>query len=264
VRQDEIVDAVSRYTQPPAPHDEFVEYNIKVHGIGPDAVATAPTFLELLPEIVEYVGSDIVCAHNARFDHAVLDAAAKAVGSTPPRFRYLCTQTAAKRCLQLPRYSLPYVASALGVRLPDHHGPGGDSLAVALVVPALAARLNISDLEEMIAVTQAAPSTASRSDSDQSQLGENLGHPLEGRVIVFTGTLSSMTRDQAHEECVHVGAHPGKTVTARTNVLVAGDQDPNRLVPGAVLSQKAQDAFDRRENGQDIEVMTEYDFLQAL
>jgi DNA polymerase-3 subunit epsilon len=89
-------------------------------------------------------------------------------------------------------------------------------------------------------------------------------HPLWGKVIVFTGALSSMTRAFAHDECIRVGALPDKTVNKRTNILVVGDLDPARLVPGDLTSQKAQKAFRLLEAGQDIEVMTEHEFLQSL
>ncbi|MEO7398945.1 MAG: hypothetical protein ABIW84_10305 [Ilumatobacteraceae bacterium] len=73
-----------------------------------------------------------------------------------------------------------------------------------------------------------------------------------------------MTRAMAHEECIRAGAMPEKTVTKPTNLLVVGDLDPARLVPGDIISQKAQKAFAMRESGQDIEVLTEYDFLRLV
>jgi hypothetical protein len=36
------------------------------------------------------------------------------------------------------------------------------------------------------------------------------------------------------------------------------------LVPGATLSARALKAFDLRESGQDIEVLTEFEFLQEV
>lgn len=264
VRGDEIVEAVSWLMQPPPQYSGFEPYNVRVHGISSGSVAGAPAFRSVLPDILSFIGSDVVCAHNARFDSAVLAAATIAVGAEPPSLHYLCTLTAARRCLDLPSYRLPFVADALGVRLSDHHDPGDDSRAVALLVPRLAAQLSVSSLEQMVAMTQTAPRPKMLPTIDQPHPGANPDHPLWGRVIVFTGALSSMTRMLAHEECIRTGALPEKTVTTRTNVLVIGDLDPARLVPGDTTSQKAQKAFKLRATGQDIEVMTEYDFLQSI
>lgn len=264
VRGGEVVDSQCWLMRPPPGHDHFEPYNVSVHGINSMKVKDQPTFQALLPRILVFIGDDLVCAHNARFDAAVLDAAATAVGRSLPRIEYLCTLTAARRCLKLPSYRLPFVAQVLGVPLVNHHEAGADAYATAQIVPGLAAAMHATDLGEMrIATQRPAPSkplpTVSAPDPDASP-----DHHLYGRVMVFTGALSTMTRAMAHTQVIRVGAMPEKTVTARTNVLVIGELDPARLVPGDVLSQKAQKAFRLREHGQDIEVMTEYEFLQSL
>jgi DNA polymerase-3 subunit epsilon len=264
VRDDVTVEAVSWLMRPPRAYSGFEPYNTLIHGISAATVASAPEFHEVLPRILSFIGSDVVCAHNARFDSAVLAASAIAVGADPPPLRFLCTLTAARRCLALPSYRLPFVADALGVSLAEHHNAIADAGAVAVLVPLLARELDVGTLEKLIAKTQIAPRPAPLPTTDQPHPGASRDHPLWGRVVVFTGALSSMTRHLAHEECIQAGALPEKTVTKRTNVLVIGDLDPARLVPGDTTSQKAQKAFKLRSAGQDIEVMTEYDFLQAL
>jgi len=87
---------------------------------------------------------------------------------------------------------------------------------------------------------------------------------LYGRVVVFTGTLLSMTRDLARQECAHVGAIPEQSITKRTNVLVMGDINPAVLRPGSNVTGKARKVFELQAKGQEIEVMTEDDFLRCL
>lgn len=74
----------------------------------------------------------------------------------------------------------------------------------------------------------------------------------------------SMTRQIAWEECANVGAIPEKTPINRTNVLVVGDINPAVLRPGSNITAKARKAFELQDTGQDIEVMTEDDFLRCL
>lgn len=74
----------------------------------------------------------------------------------------------------------------------------------------------------------------------------------------------SMTRDAARQECAKVGAIPEQTTTKRTNVLVVGDINPAVLRPGSNVTGKARKAFELQDSGQEIEVMTEDDFLRCL
>jgi DNA polymerase-3 subunit epsilon len=87
---------------------------------------------------------------------------------------------------------------------------------------------------------------------------------LYGRVVVFTGALMSMTRDMARQACAKLGATPEENTTKRTNVLVVGDINPAVLRPGSNLTGKTRRAFELQDKGQEIEVMTEDDFLRCL
>lgn len=73
-----------------------------------------------------------------------------------------------------------------------------------------------------------------------------------------------MRRQDAWEMTARVGGIPEKSTTKRTNVLVVGDLNPAVPRPGEHLSGKARRAFELQDAGQQIEVMTEVDFVRAL
>lgn len=262
VRGRQVVDDVTWLMRPPLDYDHFEPYQAGVHGINASLVAREPRFDIRLPQILEFIGGDVVVAHNASFDASVLSAACLASGVQPPDLRFLCTMAAARRCLSLASYRLPFVAEALGVELTYHHDPGADALAAAGLVPSLASALGAASLDDLLALSQRAP--AARELTAVANPDADPSHALYGKVIVFTGALSTMTRQMAWNECAAVGAQPEKNVTKRTNVLVIGDLDPARLVPGETLSQRAVKAFDLRAGGQEIEVLTEFDFLREV
>ena len=81
---------------------------------------------------------------------------------------------------------------------------------------------------------------------------------------MFTGTLRSRTRQTAWENVVKVGGVPDPSVTKRTNILVIGDINPAVLAPGVATTGKAARTYALQDQGQDIEVMTEDDFLRSL
>lgn len=266
--------------RPPQGVDHFDAFNTVVHGISARTVANAPRWRDVLPAIVEFIGDDVVVAHNAGFDIGVIRYACAVDNIEWPELRFLCTLVLARKALSLPSYSLPFVVDALGATFIDHHDALSDARAVTDVVSGLAAANNCRDLNELartigVGIGHMRAGIYRGSVVTSSGVGSQLVRTelnrdadpdgyLHGRVVVFTGTLFSMTRQVAWDECSRVGATAEKETTKRTNVLVIGDVNPAVLRPGSNLTDKARRAFELQDRGQDIEVMTEDDFLRCL
>lgn len=265
--------------RPPEQVDYFSPFNVALHGITAEMVAGAPRWEVVLPAIVDYVGDDIVVAHNAGFDIGVIRYACAVDNIEWPAMSFLCTLVMARRALRLPSYRLPYVTDACGFEMLDHHDPLADARAVGGIIAALAEREGVTDLAELASAHRmsigrmssgiykgsvcTATGNAGLAFPGVNPEADQDGY-LYGRVVVFTGTLMSMTRQIAWEECARVGALAEKSPTKRTNVLVVGDINPAVLRPGSNLTGKARKAFELQDGGQDIEVMTEDDFLRCL
>ncbi len=73
--------------------------------------------------------------------------------------------------------------------------------------------------------------------------------PLAGKTFVLTGTLTSMSRDEAKEKLQNLGAKVSSSVSAKTSYVVAGDS------PGSKHT-KAQELG--------VEILTEAGFLELL
>lgn len=278
VRNGTPVDQARWLMRPPAKADHFDGFNVALHGITPMMVRNEPRWQELLPRIVRYIGDDVVVTHNAGFDIGVIRYACALDGIPWPAMRFLCTLVLARRALSLPSYRLPFVADALGFESSGHHDPLADANAVVGIVHRLAQRQSASDLSSLAAAFTIAIGRMSEGiykGSISLAGGSRLIRPdinadadpdgyLYGRVVVFTGALTSMTRQIAWEECARAGAFPERSPTKRTNVLVVGDINPAVLRPGSTITGKARKAFDLQAKGQDIEVMTEDDFVRCL
>lgn len=81
---------------------------IEIHGITDDDVKDSPTIEEKLPEFIDFLNTDIVVAHNARFDVGFLRQSCIRVGLTMPSLHYIDTCALARRTFPgLTSYSLP-------------------------------------------------------------------------------------------------------------------------------------------------------------
>ncbi len=154
VRDGRVVDRVHWYIRPPFPHDEFSEWNIRIHGITPQMVADAPGWVEHLPALRLFAGDDVLVAHNAGFDMGVIAKTSAAVGLDVPDFRSLCSLQLARRTYHLDSYRLPVAAMAAGFEGFSHHDALADAEACAAIVVHAAKRHDVDDLERLAHVTR--------------------------------------------------------------------------------------------------------------
>ena len=80
VEDGRVVEKVGWLIRPPAGHDVFSEWNIRIHGITPDRVVDAAGWADQMDDLLAAIGERPVVAHNARFDMGVMRAACFASG----------------------------------------------------------------------------------------------------------------------------------------------------------------------------------------
>jgi len=151
VRDGRPVDSATWLIQPPIGHDEFWEWNTRIHGIRAADVIGAPTWREQLPDLVAFADGDALVAHNAGFDMGVIRGACTATMLNCPDFDYLCSLQVARKTYHLDSYRLPVAAMAAGFEDFEHHQALADSQACAAIIVHAAQRHGAASISELAA-----------------------------------------------------------------------------------------------------------------
>lgn len=146
VRDGRVVATTGWLIQPPPGHDRFFALNTGIHGIRAHDVVGAKTWTAQLGDIADFAGSDVLVAHNAGFDMAVLKRACEATDAACPPYRYACSLQIARQVYELESYRLPSVAAEAGFAEFRHHDATADALACAHILIDAARRVGAADV----------------------------------------------------------------------------------------------------------------------
>lgn len=239
------------------PNDYFHPMNVSVHGIDEDAVAEAPSWAEVYPQILPFVTGQIVASHMP-FDRTATLRACVSAGLAHFDCSWLDTARVARRAwseVSRSGYGLKNLSSKFGITF-QHHDALEDARAAGEVLLRAIADTGSTAVEWCTLVNR--PLSALSSPEALTPMQDGI---LAGNVVVFTGALSISRRD-ASELAAASGCEVGSNVTKHTTLLVVGDQDIKRLA-GKDKSAKHTKAEELVAKGQKIRVLGESDF-QAL
>ncbi|NUU07372.1 DNA polymerase III subunit epsilon [Leifsonia sp. C5G2] len=155
VRDGKVVDRAGWFIRPPLGHDQFQEWNVRIHGIRPEQVADAAGWVDQLADLVEFAEDDHLVAHNAGFDMGVIRAACAATFVACPEYSYLCSLKVARSTYTLDSYRLPVAAMAAGFDGFQHHDALADAEACAAIVIHAARHHEAATIEDLAGLTGA-------------------------------------------------------------------------------------------------------------
>lgn len=273
-RQDEITElAAIRYRngQEVARYAQLVKTQRPVHGfvimltgITNKALKDKPTIDKVIGDFADFIGDDVLIGHNiAAFDSVfIADAYEKHLGRTLGNPCIDTMRIGKKLCPGLPSYSLEALSSHLCVEYRSAHRGSTDCDITNACY---------QKMRDMVFESGTVESFKEKfkKKKAEDQIGEMLAnagdasseHPLFGKNIVFTGALL-LTRAEAMQMAVDFGAIPQKGVTTKTDFLVVGTQDLDRVGTDG-MSSKEEKAIRFNESGKaNIKIITEDDFIK--
>lgn len=263
------------------PGNEYHPFNTMLHGIGPADTAGASPFHVVFAEAVDFIAGRTVVAHYAPFDLGVIRESHLAAGVAWPELTVACTVVLSRRAWPgLSSYSLPVIASYLGVEAFRHHDPSADALACAEIARRVMAHTGARDLHQAAESLGVRLGTL-RQDHYQPCLANYMhgiggwglarpspddldpDHPFSGVGVCFTGTLDSMPRREAAQLVLDAGGEFCPNVSRKTGYLVYGWQDFTRFTDGE-RSSKTKKAEKLLGEGQPLQIIGEDLFLRMI
>ena len=127
-----------------------------IHGIDEAAVAQAPAFAAVWPELAAFVGDAVVIGHSVGFDLAILKRECERGGLAWARPRSLCVRLLGEVAQHdLAGYSLDQLAAWLGVAVAGRHSALGDAVTTGQIFLALLPRLRARNVRTLAEAEQA-------------------------------------------------------------------------------------------------------------
>jgi len=265
------------------PDNEYEGFNISIHGIKPAMTENAPTFGDVLSEVMAFVGDRPLVAHYAGFDVSVLRHSLEFCGKPWPDLIYFCTWSLARRAWPgRLSYRLVDLADECGLTF-EHHEPGADAstaAALAIACCGLTGERCLVYAGKALGVLPGHISQDGWTSGGSSSPGSvgSAHHlsdlratvdlipedsPFLGKTVVFTGTLTSGTRAEIAQLVVNAGGHATESLSKKVDFLVLGMQDARKVKDG-VHSGKMLKASKLQRSGAPIELLSEDEFLRML
>lgn len=272
VRNGQIVQAVEWHVKPDPGLGAFSSRNVAIHGITAEMVQSANSWASSLEAIDSLAEDYPLVAYNAPFDRSAILQASQFSGLAAPANEFHCALALSRRMLVLDRYKLTDVVAALGLDPFDHHRAGADAAACAQVVLSLAERQGAQNVSDLWApakkkLVQSADywsrDKLSRIDElPQPNPSASPDHPFHGCQVIFTGELQTCTRWEAMELVAAFGGTNGQSVTKKTKYLVVGGVSVGTTIDLANGTAKERKAARYIDLGQEIQVITEQQFMK--
>lgn len=284
VKDGAIVDSFYSLVRP------LVSFNarcVSVHHITADTVANAPTFKELWPMLHQKIDGMPLVAYSATTDIYALEQAIYDAEIEAPDLVYADAYKIAQQLLDLPRYNLDSVCKHFNIHLEDAHNALADAQATAMVMLQMQKITHSNDLDGLLSflgisfshslqnnfVPDSADAQHKHPKRKHSQrIVYTFTHPLahgncdyfKGKNVVFTGNLTCASRESARAAVTEMGGICKESPSKKTNICITGSYDKDTLCEGASIGKKLQYVLDLNNQGYQIEILSEQEFLEIL
>lgn len=279
VKDLEIVDKVYYLIKPP--NDYFHVENTAIHNLSYSDVKNCEQFPNIWDKIKLYFNySEFIFAHNAQFDMSVLNSLMDTYAIDKPDFNYIDSINFTTPVCNNVGNSLVDRANHLNIEIVNHHNALEDAIVCAkLIILSIQksrfktfytylkcySRIKVKKFSELKANTNLVKwrKTIKISELTAATTEFNTNHPFYQKSCVFTGDLNAIDRKSAMQQVIDLGGFIKTGVTTKTDYVIVGKQDKS-VVDESGMSNKEKKAYLLIEQGYNIKILNEFDFIRLL
>lgn len=261
IQDGQIIDTFEQLIKPSFEIDEFIT---ELTGISNDMLATAPCISEILPRFLDFVGDSVVIGHNVNFDINFIYDSCLSLLQREFGNDFLDTMRLARRLLpDLKHHRLKDLKKYYAINVEKEHRGLADCLATfelyhRLINDARSKGIDIDKTTNSIHKSSGVKASDIVASSDVTE-----DSIIEGKVVVFTGTLARMPRREAMQVVADKGGLNGDNVTKDTNYLVIGNAEYSCALKDG-KSNKRKKAEKLISSGSDLQIISEDTFFDMI
>lgn len=268
IRNDEITDEYSTLINPER-HINLQATNI--NGIDDNMVLHAPKIENVIQEIINFIGDDVIVGHNVIFDVSFLN-----------ENYFQCTGKKLNNdivdTLQLSKKYLPILASHkletlvkfFNISDENNHRALQDCKATYKVYQSLC-NMSLDDINTTMLLDNK-EKMKEKSIESYKTLSDYLfdveydnNNPFFNKTFVVSGELERMTRDEVKELIKKMGGYFRTSVSKKTNYLILGEYNElTKLMMKGEKSTKLRQAEELINKGCNIEIINEINFFNRI
>ncbi len=248
------------------PEYEIDEYITELTGITNEMVATAPKIGDCIAGFKEFIGNEIIVGYNVNFDINFLYDNLLECRDEKLSNDFVDVMRIAKRVLpELSHYRQKDIAKYYGILIDGAHRAEADCLMCNECFENLKNQIRAKGmtLDAFIHSYKFSHNGVSAKDISTEKTEFNEGHPLFGKVCVFTGTLEKMQRKEAMQLVADLGGIPGDGITKKTSYLILGNNDYCKTIKDG-KSSKQKKAEKMILEGADLQIIPEAVFYDIV
>lgn len=237
----------------------------KLTGITNEMVATAPKINDVLPDLIKFLGDDILVGHNVIFDISFIYNNCINYLETSLNNDFVDTMRIARLLHKENEHNrLSDLALQYNLSYDNAHRAEFDCLLTNELLlifeketrERCADDISLSSLLSKTLRAKAFNKPVQNKDAD-------INNPLYGKTVVFTGALEQMQRKDAMQIVADFGGINSDNITKHTNYLVLGNNDYCKSIKEG-KSNKHKKAEDYKAKGYDIEIIPECVFFDMI
>jgi len=246
-----INDSISYLIQPP--ENKYQKGNMNIHGITPEITKDEPLFPQIWQKVLPIIENKLIVAHNTSFDIDCLKKTLTYYNLEIPNFKTDCT-------FKRTGDRLDSLCEAYDIELTNHHDAVSDAIACAKIYIKL---LN-KEKPDFSKITPKKPRINKNFNFEGHEKlqgdilkpdleNANPDNPFYKKKVVFTGILSTISRNEAAGIVKKMGADINTTISKKTDFVITG-QDPG--------PSKMNKIIKHNNEGSEINIIYEKEFIK--